>query len=81
MWNARDAETIRARLTEEEELRRAAADYEGLACARCFKPGNTVTLRRHLIKEHGVAKPDVKDGIVMKIDFSAFRVQRKGRTP
>ncbi|KAH9483658.1 hypothetical protein JR316_0003128 [Psilocybe cubensis] len=41
-----DAETIRARLNKEEELRRAAADYEGLACARCFKPGNTVTLRR-----------------------------------
>ncbi|KAH9483653.1 hypothetical protein JR316_0003123 [Psilocybe cubensis] len=70
-----DAETIRARLNEEEELTRAAADYEGLACAQCFKHGNTATLRRHLIKEHGLDKSSVKDNIVVRIDSNSVQKQ------
>ncbi|KAH9483652.1 hypothetical protein JR316_0003122 [Psilocybe cubensis] len=70
-----DAETIRARLNEEEERTRAAADYTGLACAQCCKHGNTVTLRSHLLKEHGIDKSSVKDNIAVRIDSNSVQKQ------
>lgn len=46
-----DAETIRGRLNEDEERMRAATNYKGMACVHCREPGNTASLRKHVIKE------------------------------
>ncbi|KAH9483703.1 hypothetical protein JR316_0003176 [Psilocybe cubensis] len=72
-WSA-VAQLIRVRMGEVVARQRADYMYLGMACTRCHVKGNSVSLRTHVMSEHGISDPSEEAGdFVVALDSPDLR--------